>query len=472
MSYIIIERDSKVSRYEIDSFPVLIGRDPANGIAIDDDEASRFHLKIKKRLSTYIAKDLNSKNGTILNGTRISNAVLKNNDVLQIGKTLLTFVSTVNIEQNIRSQLLVGNEVALNKYKRMSVRYLCSKGADIVDEHALQALCIQMSKISSIDSLASKLIKHTKKLLPKCMSAMFFLWDEEHQQLAVAAQKIWGGKQDRNSTALVQVISRRCAVIASNRDIQLVVLPVLLFAKIPIAMLQLKFRADQDISALAAIQLLLQHIVSHIEMLSRRDAMRRWSISMVNSIAKIIEEKDTYTMGHSQRVSNYVASIAATLGLDADTTHNLKASALCHDVGKVGIPDNILKKSGMLDHDEYEEMKLHPVLGADIVSHLPNAKSFVSGIMYHHERWDGTGYPDGLEGESIPFFARIIAVADSFDAMVSGRSYSGFIHPKEAVAKLIKSKDIYDPEILSAFDKAYRKDLINLKSDTVIKKLS
>ena len=472
MSYVIVERDSKVSRLQIDSFPVLIGRDPANGIVIDDNEASRFHLKIKKRLSTYIANDLDSKNGTILNGKRISNAVLKNNDVLQIGKTLLTFVSTINIEQNIRSQLLEGNDTDINKYKRLSVRHLCIKGAAIVDEHALQALCIQMTKISSIDTLANKLINHAKKLLPNCMSAMFFLWDEEHQQLAVAAQKLWRGKYERNSTALVQVISRRCALIASNKETQIVVLPVLLFAKIPIAMLQINFHTSQDIGALAAIQLLLQHIVSHIEMLSRRDAMRRWSISMVNSIAKIIEEKDTYTMGHSQRVSNYVASIAETLGLDDDTTHNLKASALCHDVGKVGIPDNILKKGGMLDHDEYEEMKLHPVLGADIVSHLPNAKSFVSGIMYHHERWDGTGYPDGLEGESIPFFARIIAVADSFDAMVSGRSYSGFMHPKSAVAKLIKSKDIYDPEILSAFAKAYRQDLINLKSDTVIKKLN
>ncbi|MDE3270225.1 MAG: HD domain-containing protein [Pseudomonadota bacterium] len=471
LSYIIVECGSKTARLQLDSFPILIGRDPANSIAIDDDEASRFHLKIKKRLSTHIVHDLNSKNGTLLNGKRISNTVLKNNDILTIGKTRLTFFCTVSIEQSIASQLLEGKEVRFEHYTRISVQQLCSKGEASIDERAMQALCLKMTRIYSIDLLASKIIIYAKKQMPNCAGATFSLWDEEHQQLVVAAQRYWRGNHARSSKALVQVISRRCAILASNKNMQVVILPVLLFAKVPIAMLQLQFHTRQDLTMLATIQLLLQRIVSHIEMLSRRNAMQRWSISMVNSIAKIIEEKDTYTMGHSQRVSNYVAGIAATLGLDDDTTHNLKASALCHDVGKVGIPDSILKKGGMLDHDEYEEMKLHPVLGADIVSHLPNAKSFVSGIMYHHERWDGTGYPDGLEGESIPFFARIIAVADSFDAMISGRSYSGFMHPKDAVAKLAQSKDIYDPEILAAFVKAYRNDLINLKSDTVVKKL-
>ena len=191
---------------------------------------------------------------------------------------------------------------------------------------------------------------------------------------------------------------------------------------------------------------------------------------MIKSITRTLEEKDTYTMGHSERVGRYSLAIAQVLGLDSNTQQNLLASALCHDVGKIGIPDSILKKSSLLRSDEYEEMKQHPVLGAEIVAHIPNSADFVSGILHHHERWNGTGYPEGLAGEDIPFFARIIAIADSFDAMVSGRTYSGFMNEAEALEKLLEETDLYDPEILQAFASAYQDKKIKAKTDTLIEK--
>ncbi|MBF0443137.1 MAG: HD domain-containing protein [Oligoflexales bacterium] len=141
-------------------------------------------------------------------------------------------------------------------------------------------------------------------------------------------------------------------------------------------------------------------------------------------------------------------------------------SSLCHDIGKVGIPDNILKKASHLSAEEYEEMKLHPTIGANIVSHMPNAQRFISGVKYHHEKWNGTGYPEGLKGEEIPFFGRIVAIADGFDAMVSGRIYSGFMNQIEAVEKLSEEKELYDPEIFKVFLRANENGRLTIKTST------
>jgi HD-GYP domain-containing protein (c-di-GMP phosphodiesterase class II) len=200
-------------------------------------------------------------------------------------------------------------------------------------------------------------------------------------------------------------------------------------------------------------------------MILRRE-MDNWMLGMVDTIISTIEANDTYTRGHSERVSKYSMAVADELKLNRETKRLLMISSLVHDVGKIGIPDNILKKAALLTAEEYEEMKLHPSIGADIVSHIPDAHRFLSGVKHHHEKWDGSGYPDGLVGEEIPFFARIVAIADVFDAMVSGRSYSGFIDQSDAIERLADEKDIFDPEVTKAFIRAYESGSITLKTST------
>jgi HD-GYP domain-containing protein (c-di-GMP phosphodiesterase class II) len=179
-----------------------------------------------------------------------------------------------------------------------------------------------------------------------------------------------------------------------------------------------------------------------------------------------IEAKDTYTRGHSERVSSYSMAIADELKLNKDIKRLLMISALCHDIGKIGIPDAILKKASMLSSEEYAEIKLHPTIGASIISHLPNAHRIISGVKYHHEKWDGTGYPEGLAGEDIPFFGRIVAISDVFDAMVSGRSYAGFLDQNDAVERLISEAELFDPEVLKAFVRACEKGTLTPKTST------
>jgi HD-GYP domain-containing protein (c-di-GMP phosphodiesterase class II) len=217
---------------------------------------------------------------------------------------------------------------------------------------------------------------------------------------------------------------------------------------------------------LAPVRFLIEQIAPSIDSLILRRDLESYSVGMVSAMIAAIEAKDTYTHGHSERVSRYSMAIAEEMNLDRSVRRLLLMSSLCHDIGKIGIPDAILRKASLLNPDEYEEMKQHPSIGANIVANIPNARRFLSGIKYHHEKWDGTGYPEGLSGEDIPFFGRIIAVADVFDAMVSGRSYSGFLEEKDAVEKLSLEKDLFDPDIVRAFVRAWDAGRLTQKTST------
>ena len=214
------------------------------------------------------------------------------------------------------------------------------------------------------------------------------------------------------------------------------------------------------------IQAFLSRCSPTFEALLLRREIDGLMFGMIETIIATIEAKDTYTHGHSERVSKYCMAIAEELKLNREVKRMLMISALCHDVGKIGIPDAILKKASILSAEEYEEMKLHPKIGSDIISNMPNARKFMSGIRYHHEKWDGTGYPEGLQGEEIPFFGRIVAIADVFDAMVSGRAYSGFMDQSDAIQRLVDEQELFDPEILKACIRAHDSGALTLKTNT------
>lgn len=159
------------------------------------------------------------------------------------------------------------------------------------------------------------------------------------------------------------------------------------------------------------------------QLLKRQEAYRLITDQAITTIADTIDAKDEYTAGHSRRVAEYSRKIGMRLGLEKEQIENLYYIALLHDIGKIGIPDHILNKKGKLDDDEYTEIKRHVDIGGTILSNMTVIEDIVVGARYHHERYDGTGYPDRLSGENIPLTARIICVADSFDAMYSTRSY-------------------------------------------------
>lgn len=169
----------------------------------------------------------------------------------------------------------------------------------------------------------------------------------------------------------------------------------------------------------------------------------------MNTITGFIDAKDTYTKGHSIRVACYSQEIAKRLGLNDEDTRNLYYITLMHDCGKIGIPDAILKKPGKLTAEEFETIKQHTIIGNQILEKFTAIEGIRDGAHYHHEHYDGKGYPDGLKGEEIPLLARIICVADSYDAMSSNRCYRPSLTEEKIINELKTNSGIqFDPDIV------------------------
>jgi len=176
------------------------------------------------------------------------------------------------------------------------------------------------------------------------------------------------------------------------------------------------------------------------------------SLSAVYALASTVDAKDHYTYGHSKKVNTYAVVLAEAINLSPDEVSKLSAAALLHDIGKIGISDNILNKKGKLSAKDWEAIQLHPRLGANIVSNVPNLIPCVSSILYHHERWDGSGYPEGLKGEDIPVEARILAIADAYCAMTSARPYRDALCNDKVMKELKQGAGKqFDPKLVEVF---------------------
>lgn len=168
------------------------------------------------------------------------------------------------------------------------------------------------------------------------------------------------------------------------------------------------------------------------EIAAQHEKLERISMQIVKALSGAVDAKDTYTNGHSLRVAEYSREIARRAGLSGETQNDIYMMGLLHDVGKIGVPDAIINKPAHLTEEEYAVIKNHPVMGAKILKNIKDFPKLITGARWHHERYDGRGYPDGIAGEEIPLEARIIAVADAYDAMSSRRSYRDVL-PQETV---------------------------------------
>jgi putative two-component system response regulator len=177
----------------------------------------------------------------------------------------------------------------------------------------------------------------------------------------------------------------------------------------------------------------------------------------LTALANGIEVRDRYTRGHVERVTAYSLAIAEQLGWTGPRLDTLRYGAILHDIGKIFISEEILTKSGRLSDEERLQMVQHPANGADMIKDIPYLEAAIPVIRYHHERWDGSGYPFGLEGDAIPVEARVIAVADSFDAMTTDRPYHGAVTLEEALQKIQDaSGSLFDPMVVGAFSRAWQ----------------
>lgn len=193
-----------------------------------------------------------------------------------------------------------------------------------------------------------------------------------------------------------------------------------------------------------------QHLEQKVD--EQTKSIREAFLNSVKSLAYALEAKDKYTIGHSQRVTEIAILIADALGMTQESIEKIKLAGLIHDIGKIGIRESILDKPGQLTEEEYQHIKSHPDIGERILSPIIEDKEVLFMVKHHHERYDGKGYPDGLKAENIPVGARILAIADSYDAMTSARPYRDVMSTEAACYEIARCKATqFDPVIADSF---------------------
>ncbi len=213
---------------------------------------------------------------------------------------------------------------------------------------------------------------------------------------------------------------------------------------------------DEDIEfckALAEIATLAISNLKRIDIELRHAEERHgFLLGTVAALVSAIDAKDTYTCGHSERVAWLSKELAKKFGLDATTIEQIHICGLVHDIGKIGIPESILRKPGKLTNEEFDQIRAHPVIGENILKDVAQLKPVLPGVRSHHERWDGRGYPDGTSGEDTPIFGRILGVADAFDAMCSSRAYRKKLKREEVLDEITAcAGSQFDPELAKLF---------------------
>jgi putative nucleotidyltransferase with HDIG domain len=198
-------------------------------------------------------------------------------------------------------------------------------------------------------------------------------------------------------------------------------------------------------------------------------SLKSLHLNTIKALIEAIEAKDPYTRGHSENVAKYSMLLGNELGLSPEALDRLHAAALLHDIGKIGIREEVLNKPAKLNSEEYEHIKKHPEISAQIVGSIPDLAIVASIIKHHHEHYNGQGYPDGLKGDEIPIESRILSIADTFDAMTSNRPYRQSCSKQKAFSELRKcANKQFDTELVEAFVKALKNVRIkknNIKVD-------
>jgi HD-GYP domain-containing protein (c-di-GMP phosphodiesterase class II) len=194
------------------------------------------------------------------------------------------------------------------------------------------------------------------------------------------------------------------------------------------------------------------HTAIFLENAALYDDLNSMFIGTLYALTASIDAKDRYTCGHSRRVAHLTRQLAEAIGLDEYTVERMHIAGLVHDVGKIGVPESVLLKPGRLTESEFEWIRQHPDIGYRILKDIPQLRDILPGVLHHHESWNGKGYPTGLKGEEIPLVARLICLADAFDAMSSTRTYRSAMGRKEVLAEIARCAGVqFDPALASLF---------------------
>ena len=474
---------------------ITLGRLKGCDLVVEDEAASRRHCTITGREDTCVLTDLQSANGTFVNEQRIASVELNPADQIRIGSTVIELTDkTAASEAPVvstgapsslslvdgRSQTIVQRAVDPTKLEFLSQVYKRKDEANLLESAqkyltTLHKVSEILARATGVEALFDSIVSAILEVSGGDRAAILMRpRDGDGKEVNMVAIRTKDGKasgQVMLSRSIVNdVFEKGISVFTDDAlaDDRYVRGESIVRQRIRSVMCAPMRTTDAILGVLYVdSQMAREFNEAELELLAAignqagialhrarlMEEVEKLFFDMMRAIASLIDAKDGYTHRHSERVAAFGVRLARHLGLDADSRAVVELSGLLHDVGKIGVPDAILNKPGKLTDEEFNQMRLHPLHGARILANIQSQRvvNILPGVKYHHERWDGKGYPEGLKGEEIPLLGRVLGVADFLDALTSDRSYRKAQTLEEAVG-LVKdlAGKAFDPAVVKA----------------------
>ncbi len=470
---------------------VTIGRSRRCDLTLPSQLISRTHAEVVAAGDEFLIRDLGSVNGTYVNGRMVTRASLHHGDQVALGDTSFQ-VRFKDAGSDLRA---TDSTVILRSSQPDDGERLRLRGeptalqASLMSRDASRARRAQL-RLGALVSITEKLtrLRELEVLYPLVVDEILRVLPAERIVLLQAAEdgeleaKIAhdtqdpGGRVEISQTIVDEVVTHRQCVLSADAMVDesfdlsesIVIQEIRSVLCVPIevdedllGVLYLdtpgreSLFTEEDLHFVSGIAGAAAVAITNALALEQVRAtgleLNHAYLSMLAVLANAIEARDRYTIGHTWRVARFAQAIARRLGWDEDKLQEIEVGGMLHDIGKIGVPDSILTKPGRLSAEEQELMELHPQIGARMLRGVASLSSVQPYVLHHHERFDGAGYPDRLEGEGIPAEARLLAVADAFDAMTSTRPYRPGFDPEVALSELRREAGRqFDPKIVEA----------------------
>jgi putative nucleotidyltransferase with HDIG domain len=475
---------------------IAIGRSAGNDIVLRDDKVSRQHCRIVKDSGVLVLEDLSSSNGSYVNGRAVVRGRLFDGDEIRLGNHVMSLSLSKDASDSDSVKVLAGGPQAGGTTVEVVVPEDTADfvGKSLTAEHSPDRMIRDLGIIYRVGNLINCVRNHDellKTVLDLAFDAVtaergFLVLVEQEGRLAVKARRFGRNYSNRSlsvSRAITEMVVERgqAALVNdalsderfSNRDSVIInhlrsILCVPLKSKervLGFIFLDNPFVtgafSKDDLRLLTAIAIQAGVAIENSRLFT---ALEELMFGSIGALVAAVEAKDRYIRGHSERVARITRAIGEEMGLPYETMKVGHLAALLHDIGKIGISENILNNEGILTENEKAVVREHPGRGAEILNNIHDMADVAKVVRHHHEYYNGEGYPDGIAGKEIPIASRIISVADAYDAMTSDRPYRMKLTQETCLAEIVRcSGTQFDSQVVEALLTCIRKSrIINL----------
>ncbi len=449
--------------------PLVIGRKSTADLRVASRKVSRAHCRIDFRNGFFVIRDLDSTNGTQLNGRSVSSSMLFHHDRIRVGDHTFRFEL---VPEHGEGASVIRRDDESPHYETDVKEKLEGEASGILSPGSaepegqqpspLEQSLIEITRLAETVNSTASVDEALEAVADSAMritdaDRCYILMSDEPDGLmgprvsrhSDAVPSFLKGKL--SSTAVEECHREDCSILKSGPEQWEEGTPRSVSSQQISSIICVPIRCETGLlgfiyadllsphktfqkSQMRLLSAAANHIGSRIRRAQLTDQLQTLFKDTIRTLVDVLESKDTYTRGHSERVTALAVRLAHHMHLDDTQIRNLQLAGLLHDIGKLHVPNDILNKEGSLTAAEYQTVKKHPGAGARIIDGIKNAEVIARAVRHHHERWDGEGYPDGIEGDDIPVLSQLLCIADAFDAMASKRPYRDEL-PEEVIVE-------------------------------------